>query len=50
MTLAVRYGKPVIAFFGDHEVDWRPPGASPSRARWPRSSAFVREALAGRLA
>ena len=29
MTLAVRYGKPVVAYFGDHEVDWRPPDGVP---------------------
>jgi len=25
VELAVRYGKPVVAFFGDHVVDWRVP-------------------------
>ena len=49
MTLAVRYGKPVIAFFGDHEVDWAPPHGVPLARTMAEVEAFVREALAGRL-
>lgn len=50
MTLAVRYGRPAIAFFGDHEVDWRPPeGVSVARTM-AEVERFVRGALAGRLA
>ncbi len=29
VALAVRYGKPVIAFFGDHQVEWRVPRGVP---------------------
>ena len=50
MALAVRYGKPVIAFFGDHMVDWRPPEDVPVARTMAEVEAFVREALAGRLA
>lgn len=48
MTLAVRYGKPVIAFFGDHEVDWRPPEGVPVARTMAAVEAFVRDVLAGR--
>jgi uncharacterized protein (TIGR00725 family) len=49
MTLAVRYKKPVIAFFGGHAVDWQPPpGVSVARTM-DEVERFVREALAGRL-
>ena len=50
MTLAVRYGRPVIAFFGDHEVDWRPPEGVPVARTMAEVERFVRGALAGRLA
>ena len=43
MTLAVRYGKPVIAFFGDHTVDWRPPEGVPVARALAEVQAFVRE-------
>ena len=49
MTLAVRYRKPVIAFFGDYEVDWQPPGGVPVARTMAEVERFVREALAGRL-
>ena len=49
-TLAVRYAKPVVAFFGDHEVDWRPPAGVPVARTMAEVGRFVREALAGRLA
>jgi predicted Rossmann-fold nucleotide-binding protein len=49
MTLAVRYGKPVIAFFGDHIVDWRPPEGVPVAHTMAEVESFVREALGERL-
>jgi predicted Rossmann-fold nucleotide-binding protein len=49
MTLAVRYRKPVVAFFGDHEVDWRPSEGVPVARTMDHVEAFVRESLAGRL-
>ena len=49
MTLAVRYGKPVIAFFGDHMVDWQPPEGIPVARTMADVEHFVRAALAGRL-
>jgi len=49
MTLAVRYGKPVIAFFGDHAVEWQPPPGVPIARTMAEVESFVREALAGRL-
>jgi predicted Rossmann-fold nucleotide-binding protein len=42
MTLAVRYGKPVIAYFGDHEVDWRPPDGVPVARTLAEVESFVR--------
>jgi predicted Rossmann-fold nucleotide-binding protein len=48
MTLAVRYGKPVIAFFGDHEVDWGPPEGVPIARTMAEVRRFVRDALATR--
>jgi uncharacterized protein (TIGR00725 family) len=47
MTLAVRYGKPVIAFFGDHGVAWQPPQGVPLARTMAEVERFVREALAG---
>ena len=49
MTLAVRYGKPVIAFFGNHAVEWQPPPGVPVARTMAEVEAFVRESLAGRL-
>jgi len=49
MTLAVRYGKSVIAFFGEHAVGWAPPAGVPIARTMHEVEAFVREALAGRL-
>jgi uncharacterized protein (TIGR00725 family) len=49
MTLAVRYGKPVIAFFGEHEVGWTPPEGVPVARSLEEVEAFVRDVLAGRL-
>jgi len=49
MTLAVRYGTPVIAFFGDHTVDWQPPEGVPIARTMAEVESFVREALAERL-
>jgi uncharacterized protein (TIGR00725 family) len=50
MELAVRYGKPVIAYFGNHEVEWDVPEGVPVARSLSEVAAFVREALAGRLA
>ena len=41
MTLAVRYKKPVIAYFGDHEVDWRPPNGVPVARTLAEVEAFL---------
>ena len=49
MTLAVRYGKPVVAFFGHHAVAWQPPPGVPVARTMAEVERFVREALAGRL-
>jgi uncharacterized protein (TIGR00725 family) len=49
MELAVRYGKPVIAFFGDHAVDWEPPRGVPVARTMAEVERFVCEALAGRV-
>jgi uncharacterized protein (TIGR00725 family) len=49
MTLAVRYGKPVIAFFGQHAVAWQPPQGVPVARTMAEVESFVRGALAGRL-
>jgi uncharacterized protein (TIGR00725 family) len=49
MTLAVRYRKPVVAFFGDHAVNWQPPeGVSVARTMAEVES-FIRGTLGGRL-
>ena len=50
MTLAVRYGKPAVAFFGDHAVDWQPPEGVPVARTMAEVEGFVRGALTGRLA
>lgn len=42
MTLAVRYRKPVIAYFGDHEVDWQPPAGIPVARTLAEVSTFLR--------
>jgi predicted Rossmann-fold nucleotide-binding protein len=46
MTLAARYGKPVIAFFGDHAVAWEPPEGVPVARTMAEVERFVRAALA----
>jgi predicted Rossmann-fold nucleotide-binding protein len=43
MTLAVRYGKPVIGYFGDHEVGWLPPDGVPVARTLAEVESFVRE-------
>lgn len=48
MGLAVRYGKPVIAFFGDHAVDWPVPEGVPVGRSLADVERFVRAALRGR--
>jgi hypothetical protein len=45
MALAVRYGKPVIAFFGDHAVGWEPPAGVPVARTLDEAAMFVRQAL-----
>jgi len=49
MTLAVRYRKPVIAFFGDHAADWRPPEGVPVARTMAEVERFVRDVLGDRL-
>ena len=49
MTLAVRYGKPVIGFFGHHEVDWAPPAGVPVARTMAEVERFVQNALGDRL-
>jgi uncharacterized protein (TIGR00725 family) len=49
MTLAVRYGKPVVAFFGDYAVDWRPPESVPVARTMAEVERFVREVVGERL-
>lgn len=48
MTLAVRYRKPVIAFFGDHAVDWQPPSGVPVARTLDEVERFVRATLAAK--
>jgi len=49
MELAVRYGKPIIAFFGEHSVEWQvPAGVSVARAL-AEVDRFLRTTLEGRL-
>jgi predicted Rossmann-fold nucleotide-binding protein len=45
MTLAVRYRKPVIAFFGDHAVDWQPPEGVPVARTLADVQEFIREKI-----
>jgi len=49
MTLAVRYRKPVVAFFGEHEVGWQPPEGIPIARTMDEVEAFVRDVLGDRL-
>jgi predicted Rossmann-fold nucleotide-binding protein len=49
MILAVRYQKPVIAFFGDHMVDWQPPEGTPIARTMADVEEFVRDVLGDRL-
>jgi len=49
MMLAVRYKKPVVAFFGEHAVGWAPPAGVPIACTMDDVERFVREKLAGRL-
>ena len=49
MTLAVRYGKPVIGFFGHHAVDWTPPPGVPVARTMAEVERFVRDVLGDRL-
>ncbi|HNV04234.1 MAG TPA: hypothetical protein PLN93_10025 [Vicinamibacterales bacterium] len=43
--LAVRYGKPAVAHFGDNPVDWSPPEGVPLARTLADVQAFVRAAL-----
>jgi uncharacterized protein (TIGR00725 family) len=45
MELAVRYGRPVIAFFGDHEVGWPVPRGVPVARTLGEVERFARQAL-----
>ena len=47
-ALAVRYGKPAIAYFGDHPVAWEVPGGVAVARTLADVQAFVRQVLAGR--
>jgi len=49
MALAVRYQKPVVAFFGEHAVGWAPPAWVPIARTMAEVERFVRDVLAGRL-
>jgi len=49
MTLAVRYGKPVIAFFGEHAAAWQPPQGVPVARTMADVERFVREVVGERL-
>jgi predicted Rossmann-fold nucleotide-binding protein len=42
MRLAVRYQKPVIAYFGNHAVDWKPPDGVPVARTLAEVESFVR--------
>jgi uncharacterized protein (TIGR00725 family) len=46
MTLAVRYRKPVLAFFGDHVVEWPVPRGVPVARTMAEVERFVHAALA----
>ena len=48
MMLAVRYKKPVIAYFGDYDVDWRPPEGVPVARTLDAVERFVRAELAAK--
>lgn len=48
MALAVRYGKPVIAFFGHHAVDWPVPEGVPVARTLADVERFVHVTLQGR--
>ena len=50
MALAVRYTRPVVAFFGEHAVGWTPPAGVPIARTMADVETFVRGALARRLA
>ena len=50
MELAVRYGKPVIAYFGDHVVEWDVPEGVPVARTLADVQSFVQDALAETLA
>jgi uncharacterized protein (TIGR00725 family) len=49
MTLAVRYRKPAIAFFGEHAVDWKPPAGVPVARTMAEVERFVWDVIGDRL-
>jgi uncharacterized protein (TIGR00725 family) len=49
MELSVRYEKPVIAFFGEHRVEWPVPDGVPVARTLADVERFVRTALHNRL-
>ena len=49
MALAVRYQKPVIAFFGEHAVGWAPPAGVPIARTMADVETFVRDVIGDRL-
>lgn len=49
MALAVRYQKPVIAFFGEHTVEWQPPEGVPIARTMADVEQFLRDVLGERL-
>jgi len=49
MALSMRYGKPVIAFFGEHRVEWPVPDGVPVARALADVERFVRTALHNRL-
>ena len=49
MELAVRYGRPVIAYFGDHPVAWMVPDGVPVARTLADVEFFVRTALERRI-
>ena len=49
MELAIRYRKPVIAFFAEHRVEWPVPDGVPVARTLADVQRFVRTALEGRI-
>jgi predicted Rossmann-fold nucleotide-binding protein len=49
MTLAVRYQKPVIAYFGEHAAGWAPPAGVPIARTLAEVERFVWDVIGDRL-